>query len=111
MDPAEATLSRGSQGCANLRGMMPVIVNHRNSIGSPDPLEATVHAIEVLQGLANLLHRNIQPNPHRNGRRGVFDIVFAGNAQEEFTKIVPAVTDAKAAQSIGAARAGRSAYS
>src|ERR1017187_10143216 len=102
MQPTESTLSRSRQSSANLRGMVPVIVNDGNATGAADQLKAAIHSVEVFKCLADVLHRHIKSDPHGNRRRRIPHVVFPGNAQLELAQRISAIAGMKGAQCCGA---------
>src|SRR5208283_2754998 len=98
MHLAETALPCRRQRCADLRGMMSVIVDHRHAIRGADLLKAAVHAVEVLQRAANVLDGHIESDPNGDRGCGVLDVVLAGNTELEFSQIVSSIANPKAAQ-------------
>src|ERR1035437_11160959 len=58
-------------------------------------------SIEVFQRLADILHGDVEPNPHCNRRRRIPHVVFSGNAQLELAQRISAIAGVKAAQCCG----------
>src|SRR5271166_4482141 len=97
MNLAETALPRRGQCSADLRGMMPVVIDDGHTVRGANRLKSAINAIEVLQRFANSFHWHIQP--HSNGNRCgcVLDIVLTRNAQVEFAELSAAITDPKTA--------------
>src|ERR1039457_4032484 len=101
MQPPESTLSRSGQSSANLRGRVPIIVNDGNATGAANQLKAAIHSVEVFQRLADILHGDVEPDPHGNRRRRIPHVVFSWNAKVELSQRISAVAGMKGAQYCG----------
>src|SRR5262249_17874862 len=77
---AEATLLGGGQSCFDLGGMMAVVVDHAYAGNFAAQLEATIHSVEILQCLANVLQLEIEPDADSDRGRRIQDVVDSGNA-------------------------------
>ena len=80
--PVAALARRGQRG-ANLRGMVAVVVHHRNAARLAALLEAPVHAAKVAEPLGNLFRRNLKLVRDGHRGRGVQHIVASGHVQLE----------------------------
>ena len=81
---AETALPRRREGGANLGRMMPVVVDHADSVNRASQLEATIHAAKVLKGCADLLDADVKTDANRNRRCGIQHVVHAGHVQTKF---------------------------
>src|SRR5271166_3018180 len=98
MNLAETALPRRGQCSADLRGMMPVVIDDGHTVRGANRLKPAINTIEVLQRFTNAFDRHIQPDSHGNGCGRVLDIMLTRNPQVEFAEITAAVAHPKAAQ-------------
>src|SRR5664279_93026 len=101
MQPTESALSRSRQSSANLRRMVPVIVNDSNATSAADHLKAAIDSVEVFQRLADILHGHVESDPHGNRRRRIPHVVFSWNAKVELSQRISAVAGMNGIQYCG----------
>ena len=66
------------QGCGNLCGVMPVVVEDENAALFPLDLKAPCQAPQVRKPFFDILHADVQFQPHQNCAKRVENIVGAG---------------------------------
>src|SRR5664279_3066186 len=95
VDLSESALTRRRQRGTNLRGMVPIVVDHGYAVGAALDLKPPVYAVKFLQSFADLLHRDVESKPDGDGGGGIAHIVLAWNVQMKFAQILAVIVHAK----------------
>ena len=88
MNFAESTLPRRRQRRLDLRGMVPVFVNHAHPRRPPAQLKAPLNPAELIERAADRFHANIQPHAHRNRRRRIQNVMYLSLIHISTTKLL-----------------------
>lgn len=68
---AESALAGGGERGPDFGGMMTVVVDDADTGDPSAQLKAPVNSAELIERRADGIHRNIETNPHSNGRSSV----------------------------------------
>ena len=97
-DPAVEPGLGGSQGRADLRWVVAVVVDHGHAAGAAQDLEAALDAREPLQRTLNGGERNLEIQRHADRGEGVEHVVAPGNLQPALADDGAALDDLEAAR-------------
>jgi hypothetical protein len=90
---AVSALAGRGKGCANLGGVVAVVVDDCDTSNFAVQLETPVNSAEVFKRLANVRDRNVESYADGYGGGRVQDVVQSGNVQAEFAEIGAAISD------------------
>jgi len=85
MNLAKSALPRRRQRRLDLRGMVPVIINHAHPSNPTTQLKPPVDSAKLIQSHADRVHRNIKPHPHCDGSRRIQNVMNPRHMQRELT--------------------------
>ena len=94
----ESALAGGGERRPDLSWMVAIVIDHSDTVRAPLGLKAAIHTVELLQGFADAVDRNVQSHSHGHGGGCIEHVVRARHAQAKLSQVGATIVNTEAAQ-------------